>query len=266
MFLPLAVFIICCGQKAPKTDFSLFERKEYVKEGVTLPYRILWPENMQKGTQYPLFLFLHGMGMRGTDNEKQLTRGAFLFVKPENRRDYPCIALYPQAPTTSAFVMLKSDGRESPGGFASHARGETKDAKIELTPYGNMVMELVHQLIDKGVVDIKRIYVAGSSMGAYTTYKLLADYPDLFAAAAPMAGATDLSTLKAWAGKVPVWIVHGDEDKAVPPDMDRKVAEVLREMGAEHKYSEYKGVKHNSWDNAFAEPDFMQWFFSHAKK
>jgi len=29
------------------------------------------------------------------------------------------------------------------------------------------------------------------------------------------------------------------------------------------KYTEYGGVNHNSWVNAFAEPDFMKWLFSY---
>jgi hypothetical protein len=32
------------------------------------------------------------------------------------------------------------------------------------------------------------------------------------------------------------------------------------------KYSEYPGVNHNSWDNAFAEPDYLKWMFSKKRK
>ena len=43
--------------------------KTYETDKTTLNYRILFPENFDTNKQYPLFLFLHGMGERGTDNE-----------------------------------------------------------------------------------------------------------------------------------------------------------------------------------------------------
>jgi hypothetical protein len=40
---------------------------------------------------------------------------------------------------------------------------------------------------------------------------------------------------------------------------------VLQEAGAIVKYSEYPGVGHDSWKNAFAEPDLLPWLFSNKK-
>jgi hypothetical protein len=39
----------------------------------------------------------------------------------------------------------------------------------------------------------------------------------------------------------------------------------LRQAGARVKYTEYPGVGHNSWINAFAEPDFLEWLFNQKK-
>jgi predicted peptidase len=41
---------------------------------------------------------------------------------------------------------------------------------------------------------------------------------------------------------------------------------VLYAAGAKVKYSEYPGVGHNSWDNAFAEPELLPWLFKQKKK
>ena len=249
-------------------DMELFERKECAKEGYTLPYRILWPEKMKKGEKYPLFIFLHGLGMRGTDNEKQLDRGAPLFLDPANRKKYPCIALYPQAPTTSAFVEMLYDGEPgSRGGFRRFADREVVGhMSLRLTPYGLMVYDLIQQLIAQGVADTDRIYISGSSMGAFSTYTFISTYPDLFAAACPMAGGADLRTVKNWAGKVPVWIVHGAKDPTVPVEADRMVVEKLKELGAtNYRYSEFPKAGHTSWNDAFAEPDYLEWFFSKSK-
>jgi len=285
LLLSLALPVIALPAAAPKSrkpaapsvDFTPFEIKQYQKDNLTLPYRILYPENMQAhpGQKYPLFLFLHGMGMRGTNNTSQLNRGAELFLKPENRKQYPCIALYPQAPLTGAFVEITTaDGKALAGGgfrevAKGQAAGDSAATTIRISPYGKMVMDVVNQLIASGVVDTTRIYIAGSSMGGFSTYAFITQYPDLFAAAAPMAGAADISKISSWAGKVPIWIFHGAADPTVPVEGDRAVNAKLKELGvdpATYKYTEYPGVGHPSWDKAFAEPDLLKWFFEHKKK
>jgi len=50
-------------------DFSLFQSKQLIHRGDTLPYRILYPEGYRAGGQYPVLFFLHGAGERGNDNE-----------------------------------------------------------------------------------------------------------------------------------------------------------------------------------------------------
>jgi len=60
----------------------------------------------------------------------------------------------------------------------------------------------------------------------------------------------------------PFWIFHGDADAVVSVKESRAMVEKLKSLKAVVKYTEYGGVNHNSWDNAFAEPDFMKWLFS----
>ena len=45
----------------------------YISNNDTLNYRILLPQNFDETKKYPLHLFLHGIGERGSDNKKQLT-------------------------------------------------------------------------------------------------------------------------------------------------------------------------------------------------
>lgn len=252
-----------------EVDYSLFEKKEYTKGEHTLPYRILWPENMNPNEKYPLVIILHGIGLGGTDNEKQLQRGAYLFLKAENRKKHPCIVVYPQVPLKRAFVSVTKNGKPS---FIQATRIMTREEsnrnKIEVTlsPYGEMVYDVIEQLIVGNTVDTNRIYIGGVSMGAFSTYGFIAEYPDLFAAAIVMAGSASVRTIPNWAGKVPVWIIHGEKDNMVPVENSRLVVGELKRLGVTNfRYSEYEGVKHHCWDVAFEDPDFLDWFFSKSK-
>src|SRR4030095_14388480 len=96
-------------------DLSLYEKKEYTSSnGKILPYRILYPEQYDKSKKYPLILFLHGAGERGSDNEKQLVHGATLFIADSNRKKFPCIVVFPQCPTDSSWTSVKIDRSKTP--------------------------------------------------------------------------------------------------------------------------------------------------------
>ena len=96
------LFVFVCVA-AIAQDMSLFQKKEYNEEGKMLPYRILYPENYDKSKKYPLVLFLHGAGERGSDNEIQLMHGGALFVADSNRKKFPCIVVFPQCPADSSW-------------------------------------------------------------------------------------------------------------------------------------------------------------------
>lgn len=258
------------SSQAFNIDYSLFEKKEYVKDEYTLPYRILWPENMKMGKKYPLFIYLHGMGQGGRDNEKQLRHRGDLFLTPESRAKYPCMVLFPQVPLGRGFIHITKKKKIS---FLSMLR-KFSDKEVNcdemgmtLSPYGVMLYELIELLIKDNIVNTNRIYLSGSSMGAFSVFEFITEYPDMFAAAAPMSGGAVLATMRKWAGIVPVWIMHGDKDPIIPVESSRVVVAELKRRGVTNfRYSEFPGVGHHSWKKAFAEPDFLEWFFSKSKR
>ncbi|MBI5915212.1 MAG: prolyl oligopeptidase family serine peptidase [Bacteroidetes bacterium] len=240
-------------------DYSLFKKEVFISGTDTLPYRILFPESYDRTKSYPVVLFLHGAGERGTDNEVQLVHGASLFLKKENRRDFPCIAVFPQCPKETAWSSVKIDRTKTPLEFsfdypASPATGTLKAA-----------LALVHQLIGKEAVDSTRIYISGLSMGGFGTFEAVWREPGLFAAAAPICGGGDAKNYSEAAAKVPFWVFHGEVDAVVPAEKSREMHQRLQELNASVKYSEYPGVNHNSWENAFAEKDYLPWLFSKKK-
>ena len=63
------------------------------------------------------------------------------------------------------------------------------------------------------------------------------------------------------AGK-PLWIFHGEEDRAVPVREARKMAAELQARNANFKYTEYPHTQHNSWDKAYADENLPDWMMS----
>src|SRR5436309_14431231 len=90
----LALFLLCAfaswrEARADKDWKTMLEKRTFTdKDGKTLPYRLLKPDNYDPNQKYPLVLFLHGAGERGKDNEKQLIHGVAEFAKAENRKKY----------------------------------------------------------------------------------------------------------------------------------------------------------------------------------
>lgn len=81
-----------------------FKSRDYNSPaGGRLPYGLFIPHsapvtgNTSTKAKYPLVLFLHGAGERGTDNKSQL-RDILPWTKPEVQAKYPCYILAPQCP------------------------------------------------------------------------------------------------------------------------------------------------------------------------
>ena len=62
-FLISILCLISC-----KNDILSPEYSEFYYKDSFLKYRILYPKNFDKTKNYPLTLFLHGIGERGDDN------------------------------------------------------------------------------------------------------------------------------------------------------------------------------------------------------
>ena len=256
------IAIICClsfqllGQNKPLDEYH---SRWFVLNGDTLPYRILYPKDFDRSKTYPLFLFLHGAGERGTDNELQLVHGATLFLEEENRQNFPCIVVFPQCPKKETWSWLDL------GDTWKTKRNWKINFPEDPEPAMKLVIALLDTLVSTEPIDEKRQYVAGLSMGGFGTFDLLARQPKRFAAAAPICGGGN-SLLPCLYKETPIWVFHGAVDSVVPVENSRKMVDALKHCGAKVKYNEYPDYDHNSWDAAFAEPDFLAWFFSHSKE
>lgn len=126
--------------------------------------------------------------------------------------------------------------------------------------------ELVKKLIKKEAVSKKRVYVTGLSMGGMGTFESVYRYPKLYAAALPICGGGDTLHYNKRVTKTAFWIFHGAADAVVDVKLSQQMHAKIKALGAEVKYSEYPGINHNSWDNAFAEPDYLGWMFTQIRE
>lgn len=62
-----------------------------------------------------------------------------------------------------------------------------------------------------------------------------------------------------------IWVFHGEEDSVVAVEHSRIMAKAIERKGGNVKLTVYPGVNHNSWENAFSEPQLLPWLFSQEK-
>jgi len=218
-----------------------YEALTFQADGITVPYRFFKPKQTS-GKKYPLVIFLHGAGGRGKDNKKQLDDqivGPCRWALPESQAKNPCFVLAPQ-----------SGGRWA---------------------WSEKPAAVVKKLIDKTAgdfpIDTSRIYLTGLSMGGYGTWRMLASYPDFFAAAMPVCGKGDTTAAgKIVKGKTPIWAFHGARDSVVKPEGSRSMVAAIEKAGGQVKYTEYPDVGHNSWEGAYSDPHLLDWTFSQQRK
>lgn len=237
-------------------DLKKYESGRFTKGKDTLAYRILYPENFDQKAKYPVLFFLHGRGECGNDNQKQLINGGKLFLKPEYRKQFPAIVIFPQCPTNSYWANVKITTNNKGKRSFSFTEGGPPTAPM------HALQHLVKHFLKNSFVNKKQVYVGGLSMGGMGTYELLRRLPNKFAAAFAICGGDNTNNVERYK-KIPLWIFHGAKDDVVDPAYSMAVAERLKNVGKEVKFTLYPNANHNSWDSAFAETDLLPWIFSH---
>ncbi|MCX7700159.1 MAG: dienelactone hydrolase family protein [Gemmataceae bacterium] len=229
----------------------IFEKHIFENNEARLPYRLMKPEGFSAGTatKFPLVIFLHGIGERGTDNAKQLRNGVEEFAKEENRRRYPCFLVVPQCPPDQLWVNVNPPG----------TRSNLTLADQPTQPLA-MVLDLIDRLCRELPVDRQRIYLTGLSQGGYGTWDFICRRPELFAAAIPVCGGGDPGQASKLV-KLPIWAFHGDADSVIPPERSRDMVAAIEKAGGKPKYTEYPGVGHDSWTPTYRNAEVLEWLF-----
>lgn len=251
-FIISFIFLLACTVRMSAQD--TFEHMYFsAADGTRINYRMLEPPETAKGRKFPLVIFLHGLGERGTDNEKQLIHGGQMFLNPATREKYPAYVLFPQCPESAFWAY-----RHIPASYENMKTEEEMPAPFKA------VKELIDEYISHPEIDRSRVYIMGLSMGGAATYDMVARFPDMFAAAIPICGSIDPARLEGIEG-VSFRIFHGDADKTIPVECSRRAYRTLKKAGCNVEYYEFPGCGHGSWNPAFTRDDFMEWLFKQKK-
>jgi predicted peptidase len=204
---------------------------------VKLEYLLYLPKGYAKGPnaakkKWPLMLFLHGSGERGDNLEMVKVHGIPKLI--EAGQEFPFIVVSPQCPAGYGWAKA---------------------------PLGPLLDDLEQHL----QIDTTRVYLTGLSMGGAATWGLANDFPNRFAALAPICGGGD----EIWMGKIthlPIWAFHGAKDELVPLEETTKLVNELKRLGSKKvKFTVYKNAGHDSWTRAYANPKLYEWMLAHTQ-
>ena len=243
----VALALTGCTRRA-----QFLEREAHLGER-TYKYRVWLPQHYTKLHHWPVVLYLHGSGERGSDNERQVSEGLAPALERFSER-YRAIVIFPQC----------DSGHEWYGEMELMALAEMEDVIREF--HG----------------DRRRIYLTGISMGGAGAW-YMARHNRKFAAVVPVCGevarrrddpfpsdpppdiarivgASDpYGTLAEQIGHTPVWAFHGARDPVVPVSESRTMVAALRRAGNSVRYTEVPDAGHNVWDAAYADAGMVHW-------
>ena len=232
----LSVMVILMSGCGNNNKVQTGQRPMSMARTVTMEvnYLLYLPKDYGKEKKdWPLMIFLHGAGERGSNLDKVKVHGPAKLV--DQGKDMPFIIVSPQCP---------------PGMWWPN--------------FIEKIMALIDETIETYDVDTSRIYLTGLSMGGYGTWSVACTYPEKFAAIAPICGggkpfiAHNLTD-------VPVWAFHGAKDDVVPLSESQRMVDAVNEAGGNAKLTVYPDLAHNSWTKTYDNPQLYKWFLEHQK-
>jgi len=189
------------------------------------------PENADK--KWPLLVFLHGAGERGTDLEQLKKHGPPKLIEAGHR--FPAIVISPQCPADSWW---------------------TSEPVLELIDHA----EKTHR------VDPSRLYLTGLSMGGYGSWHFASLAPHRFAAVVPVCGGGVPYHMRKLTS-LPIWVFHGQKDAVVPLEESDRLVKALEKNGNPNvKFTVYPEAGHDSWTAAYDTPELWEWLFAQQRK
>ena len=262
----LATWLIACGalpghaqaflgkahptRTEPQQETGFLNRRLQL-HGVTYRYQVYLPEDWRRDDRkaWPVILFLHGRGERGSEGMWQTQIGLPQAVRDHPER-WPFVIVMPQCPLANFWT----------------------DQEMLA-----MAMIALDMETSEFHGDPEHTYLTGLSMGGYGAWELARRHPDRWAAVAIAASGVfwsyapdrwhEAATLPSGyahaLGRTPVWMFHGSDDNVVIPRQSELLYEAFKSAGGHVRLWIYQGLKHDCWTRAYNKPELPHWLLMH---
>lgn len=186
----------------------------------------------------PLLIYLHGAGETGKDITDLKTGDPSVWSREHvAQEEYPFITITP----------------------VTEIHG-WNPARLKL-----LIDELISNR-DRFKIDKNRIYLTGYSMGGFGTFQTAEEYPELFAAIAPIAGGGNIEHAECLK-ELPIWAFHGDSDSVVPYSCTAEMMTAIEKTGGtQAKLTTFQGADHGIVVDVYRNPKLYQWFLQQRRK
>lgn len=248
----------------------------------------------QPDKKWPVLLFLHGNGERGNGNDELdfvLMQGP-LYEAWVQKKDLPFIIISPQLhmfgwdkkgisyiDNRSANDIPKRliDGVpnrrpafETTDNIQRNASLTNMDDVEPLLPQGWELLEVdLLSMLDNVQtsyrVDTNKTYLTGLSYGGFGTWYLASQYPQRFAAIAPVVGWGHPSLVAPIAKhQIPVWVFAGGRDSAVNIKYFYAGLDALERLGhTDVRFTVHEDKGHDAWTRVYSGDDLYRWLLLH---
>ena len=232
--LGLFVCLNVCAAQSADLD-SIFARDTFRTSNSTLYLRYA-EINAYNPSSAALIVYLHGGSSKGTDNKIQLQEAAvdkiYDYLLSQSER---VIFVVPQCSST---------------GWVGSPLTQLK--------------QLIAVYAQRHCCDSTRIYIVGGSMGGTGTWKMLSNYPNLFAAAIPVAGNPSGCNVANLA-HTPIWTVMGTNDVIMSTDTVVAYKQQIEALGGHVIMDVVEGWTHQNTCELSYTNERLTWLLSQVK-
>jgi len=275
LLLRLAFLPVACAAAGPASAAetqTVASFKHTITKIVGYDYLLSLPTGYDAGADrlWPVILFLHGAGERGSDPWLVTKHGPPKLIRGE----VPAAAPAPGVPPPPAESAEARARREQ---AAARLKADFVVVSPQCPASGwwddDAVLALLDEIAAKYKIDPRRVYLTGLSMGGYGTWSVGVKYPERFAAIVPICGSGQYLDAyhsahekKAAFVSLGVWAFHGAKDPTVPVAESEKMVATLKQFGVtDVQLTIYPEAMHDSWTETYANPELYSWLLRHQR-
>jgi hypothetical protein len=222
----------------------------------SMPYRVYLPETYTPTAKLPVVLYLHSAAERGSSVSHIFSNnyGGFTWnndwvghlVNETQTGDHQAILVMPQSGLGNVWNSMTAGDNWGVGNYNNAAQNAHP-----ITPQLQGAINIVGNVLNTYSTDANRVYVTGPSMGGFGTWDALARFPQLFAAAAPLAGGGNYEAAATTFANKPVWMFHGAADGLIPASNTDQLYQSMQNGGGSPIYSRIANVGHGGFDRFY---------------